>query len=86
MTKKVFTFIKTVALFVSIFLISNNVTSQELIYYWNFNEDIPGTNTNWDQPIDATIGNAEISFTFTEAYSFGGTTINGIDGEENNLI
>jgi hypothetical protein len=83
MIKKVLTFVKTIALFVSIFLISTNIKSQELIYYWNFNEDIPGTNTNWDQPIDATIGNAEISFTFTEAYSFGGTTINGVEGEEN---
>lgn len=62
---------------------SNNANSQELIYYWNFNDNVPASNTNWDQPIAATTGTAEITYTFTEAYSFAGTTINGIDGEVN---
>ena len=56
--------------------------SQELIYYWNFNSNTPATDTNWEQPIAATTGDAEITYTFSEAYSFGGTTINGVTGEE----
>ena len=56
---------------------------QSLMYYWNFNDNVPGSNQNWQQPIPATIGTAEITYTFTEAFSFAGTTINGIDGEVN---
>jgi hypothetical protein len=62
---------------------ANLLQGQTLMYYWNFNDNVPPTNTNWSQPIPATIGSAEITFTFTEAYSFAGTTINGIDGEVN---
>ncbi len=54
---------------------------QTLMYYWNFNDNVPGSNQNWQQPIPAHIGDAEITYTFTEAFSFGGTTINGIEGE-----
>jgi hypothetical protein len=76
-------FTKLHVVIVVIALSSNYLNAQELIYYWNFNDNAPAANTNWDQPIPATIGNAEITYTFTEAYSFAGTTINGIDGEVN---
>ena len=76
-------FAKPLAVFAFITLWGSNLSAQELIYYWNFNDNVPGTNTNWGQPISATIGNAQITFTFTEAYSFAGTTINGIAGEVN---
>ncbi len=51
--------------------------------YWNFNQDVPANNTNWAQPIPSTLGNGQLSFTFTQAYSFGGTTINGVTDEVN---
>lgn len=58
----------------------------KVITYWNFNHDGPATDTNWDQPIHATIGGGVITYTFTEAWSFAGTTINGIEinGENEN--
>jgi PKD repeat protein len=59
------------------------VSAQQLIHYWNFNDNEPGSNSNWSQPITSQIGTGQITYTFTEAYSFGGTTINGIDGEVN---
>lgn len=83
MRKKVLLFIR-IAVITFMLLLGNNIAkSQQLLYYWNFNDNVPGSNTNWDQPINAQIGSAQITYTFTEAYSFGGTTINGIDGEEN---
>ena len=57
--------------------------SQRLLYYWNFNKNVPAENTNWDQPIASLIGNGEITYTFTQAYTLAGTTLNGIDGEVN---
>ncbi|MCB5224433.1 MAG: chitobiase/beta-hexosaminidase C-terminal domain-containing protein, partial [Candidatus Cloacimonadaceae bacterium] len=58
---------------------------EDLIHYWNFNDDTPvDDSTNWDQPIDAKIGTGELKYyDISEAYSYGGTTINGIDDEEN---
>lgn len=52
-----------------------------LVHYWNFNADLPAANTNWDQPINATQGSGQLTYSFTQAYSYGGTLINGIDGE-----
>lgn len=83
MNKKVLFTAKTLTFLFIFGIFSSFLQGQTLIYYWNFNDNVPGSNENWAQPIAATIGNAEISYTFTEAYSFGGTTINGIDGEEN---
>jgi len=58
-----------------------------LLHYWNFNDDVPDSFTNWDQPIyshvSSQIDDGEITYTFSQAYSFVGTTINGIDGEVN---
>jgi len=57
--------------------------AQELVHYWNFNENVPGSNENWQQPILANQGTGEITFTFTEAFSFTGTDLNGVNGEVN---
>ena len=55
------------------------VAAQNTIAYWNFNgEEFTG---NWPQPIAATLGEASITYTFTQAVSFAGTGINGIDNE-----
>lgn len=51
------------------------------IHYWNFNENVPASSTNWTQPINATYGSGVLTYSFTQAYSFTGTTINGVDGE-----
>ena len=59
------------------------VQAQTLLYYWNFNTGVPPTDQSWVQPIAATQGDAQITYTFTEAFSFTGTTINGVDGETN---
>jgi len=53
----------------------------EVIYYWNFNDNVPVTGANWTQPIPANIGNGNITYDFTVALSFGGTTLNGITEE-----
>ena len=55
----------------------------DLFVYWNFNVNVPATDTNWSQPITSNIGDGELTYTLTQAYSFAGTTINGIDAEEN---
>lgn len=83
MNKKVLFTARILTLVIFLGIFSNTLQGQTLIYYWNFNDNIPGSNENWAQPIAATIGDAQITYTFTEAYSFAGTTINGIDGEEN---
>ncbi len=67
------------ALIIAVFSIS--VYAEEIIHYWNFNENIPESSTNWTQPIPANIGSGTISYNFTQAYSFSGTDLNGIDAE-----
>ncbi len=57
------------------------VFGQTVLYYWNFNTGAPATDQSWAQPIAATTGNAQLTYTFTEAFSFGGTLFNGVDGE-----
>ncbi len=54
-----------------------------LVHYWNFNENIPPSSTNWTQPIPATNGEGTLTYQFTQAYSYAGTTINGINGDVN---
>ncbi len=73
---------KTLVLF-ALILALGGVYGQTLVYYWNFNQNTPPTDTTWDQPIMAAVGDAEITYTFTEAFSFAGTTLNGVDGEVN---
>ncbi len=55
--------------------------SQTLLCYWNFNYGAPATDQTWAQPIPATVGNAQLIYTFTDAFSFGGTLFNGVYGE-----
>ena len=59
------------------------VFGQTLLHYWNFNTGVPAENQSWATPIAATTGSGQISYTFTEAFSFAGTNINGTDGEVN---
>ena len=73
---------KTLVLF-ALILALGGVYGQTLVYYWNFNQNTPPTDTTWDQPIMAAVGDAEITYTFTEAFSFAGTTLNGEGGEVN---
>ncbi len=58
---------------------SANAQDRESIALWDFNINIPESNTNWDQPILPTLGSGQISYEFTEAYSFAGSTVD-IDG------
>jgi endonuclease I len=63
--------------------LNQSVEEDTLFAYWNFNDNVPATDTNWGSPILATTGTGQITYTFTQAYSYAGTTINGIDGEVN---
>lgn len=65
------------ALLISGFLLP--VAAQNTIAYWNFNDD--GFTGNWPQPIAATLGEANITYNFLQAVSFGGTGINGLGNE-----
>ena len=74
---------KKILLVLAVLLTLGMVYGQTLVYYWNFNTGTPGQDQTWPQPIASTIGDAELTYSFTEAFSFAGTTINGIDGEVN---
>ncbi len=52
------------------------------MHYWNFNVGVPASG-NWDQPINATQGTGQLTYTFANAVSYGGTAINGMDAEVN---
>jgi endonuclease I len=54
-----------------------------IVYYWNFNENVPESEMNWQQPILSQYGNGDLIYTFSKAYSYLGTTINGMGTEEN---
>ncbi|MBW6498112.1 MAG: choice-of-anchor D domain-containing protein [Bacteroidales bacterium] len=53
------------------------------IHYFNFNENVPASGINWTQPIPATIGSGELTYTFTQGVSFAGTALNGNTSEVN---
>ncbi|MGI6197641.1 MAG: chitobiase/beta-hexosaminidase C-terminal domain-containing protein [Candidatus Cloacimonadaceae bacterium] len=74
---------KKILLVLAVLLTLGMVHGQTLVYYWNFNTGTPAQDQTWAQPIASTIGDAELTYSFTEAFSFSGTTINGIDGEVN---
>ncbi len=74
---------KQIMLVLALLLVFGMVHAQTLVYYWNFNAGTPAQDQTWAQPIASTIGDAELTYTFTEAFSFAGTTINGVDGEVN---
>lgn len=63
--------------------LSQTAGEDTLFAYWNFNDNVPATDTNWGTPILATTGTGQITYTFTQAYTFAGTTINGVVGEVN---
>jgi endonuclease I len=67
-----------VALFFSTFL-ALTTAQTTTIAYWNFNVD--EFSDNWPQPISATIGDASISYNFSQAYFYKGTDINGLGDE-----
>jgi hypothetical protein len=48
-----------------------------VVYYWNFNDNVPATDVNWDQNIASQIGAGFITHNFTAAFSYAGTTLNG---------
>ena len=50
--------------------------------YWDFNDDVPASNTNWGQTIIANYGTGELTHDFTQAYTFAGTTVNTMAGDE----
>ena len=53
----------------------------DLIHYWNFNTNPPTSPANWPQPLTADIGTGSLSYNLTEATSFGGSTLNGVESE-----
>jgi sulfur carrier protein ThiS len=71
--------LKIFALFFTI--LGHVAIGQQVIHYYNLNNNIPASNQNWPQPIAATIGGGDLTYTFTQAYSFAGSTLNGIEGE-----
>ncbi len=58
------------------------IIPEGLIHYWNFNKNVPTTNQNWDEPIKATGDTGELTYVFSIAKSFTGSTLNGIEGED----
>ena len=68
-------------LFAGPFALSETTQAQDIISYWNFNDNTPESNTNWAQPIPATQGDGEITYSVTEAFSFGGTSLNSLNGD-----
>lgn len=48
--------------------------------YWDFNDN-PPTSGNWTQPIAANYGTGSLTYTFVNAVSFTGTTINTMIGD-----
>ena len=55
----------------------------ETFIFWDFNTNVPvDDKTNWVQPIVSTIGTGSLTYEFSQAYSFNGTTVNGLTGTE----
>jgi hypothetical protein len=81
MKRKVHLAIPWLMAFILLIISVNSKAAQ--IHYFNFNENLPASNSNWAQPISANIGTGQLTYTFTQAYSFGGTTVNGNPGEVN---
>lgn len=71
--------VKILVLLVLLLSLASKGWSQTLAY-WNFN-DGPSDNSNWPTTVPADLGSATLSHNFANVVSFGGTGINGIDGE-----
>tara|TARA_R100000908_G_scaffold64095_1_gene46869 strand:- start:3473 stop:7093 length:3621 start_codon:yes stop_codon:yes gene_type:complete len=63
------------------FIGTTSVQAQTTVNYWNFNTNVPD-NANWAQPITATDGTGEITYTLNNAVSFSGTTTNAVGSDE----
>lgn len=66
---------------VVMFILTPSLNSQTLLYYWNFNQNVPESSVNWVSPITDTINNAQLTYTMANAVSFGGTAINAATGD-----
>lgn len=53
----------------------------QTIAYWNFN-NLPSQDLNWSSPLSADLGTALLTHNFDNVVSFGGTMINGLEGEQ----
>ncbi|HBQ59912.1 MAG TPA: hypothetical protein DD671_09890, partial [Balneolaceae bacterium] len=82
------TIVTKYASYLSVFLIAmfgfigtTSVQAQTTVNYWNFNTNVPD-NANWAQPITATDGTGEITYTLNNAVSFSGTTTNAVGSDD----
>ncbi len=74
---------KNILILLAFILMIGSISAQTIMYYWNFNNNVPAENTSWAQPIASNVGAGNITYSLTEVFSFAGTTINGVDGEVN---
>ena len=60
-----------------------SASAQSVLHYWNFNDPVENGNP-WSEPVEATIGEGVITFSFNEGSleDFGGTTTNAQEGDE----
>ncbi len=72
----------TLPLFALLFFAAGVSAQDVQLHYFNFN-DSPASGVNWPQPVTATVGSGTITYNFSLAVSFAGTTINGNEGEVN---
>lgn len=62
--------------------LSGDVLTDDIPFlYWDFNDNIPASSTNWTQPVTANFGTGSLTYTFTQAYSYTGTTLNTMAGD-----
>ncbi len=70
-----------IQLFLLMLIMAPNLNSQTLMYYWNFNQNIPASGINWTAPIADTINGAHLTYNLVNAVSFGGTAFNAAPGD-----
>jgi hypothetical protein len=81
---KKFTLIKRLFATLGLIIVATMGWAQsQQIHYFNFNDNVPGTNVSWPQSVPAKIGSGTLTHDFTQAYSFGGTVLNGNTDEVN---
>ncbi|HOY85754.1 MAG TPA: fibronectin type III domain-containing protein, partial [Candidatus Syntrophosphaera sp.] len=62
--------------------LSGDVLTDDIPFlYWDFNDNIPASSTNWTQPVTANFGTGSLTYTFTQAYSYTGITLNTMAGD-----
>ena len=57
------------------------LTDQVPFCHWNFNTDPPTAPANWTAPIASDSGDGELTYTFTNATSYAGNTLNAAFGD-----